>query len=303
MAIEYVTAKPPSGKRIMSLEAYDRLVALASEIISFGQLSDTVRYSIANVNLSILPSGRLGIGRDQFQVAREAFLPVHAHGEIARAMRGFRRYWRAPDREPEKSTLADDMNAATRAEFGFSLTEIGQFLGECLAVGREINPAVCCLPAARLRAQVANTLGWAEGHAERMIDLLFLGPRPCYLPPPKPFKNEDVYPWRYNRELSYLRRPFLRRDTAEGPELVWGPRQLFATHENLLGLCMTGRLRAKSTEMKSLTGRLLNEQGEHFNDEVAAVLSRDGKLLVRPRLKKIPALRGRSSSSATSTSS
>jgi hypothetical protein len=291
MVIEYVTAKPPNGKRFISLEAYDRVVALASEIIRFGQLSDTFKYNISDVNISILPSGRLGFGRDQFQVAREAFVPVHAHGEIARAMRSFRRYWQAPDQTPERPALADVMDAAARAEFGFSLTEIGNFLGECLAVGREINPAVCCMPVARLREHVANALEWPESHVVRMTDLLSLGPRP-YLPPPKPFECVDVYPWRFNRELSYIRRPFLRRDTAESQEIVWGPRQLFATHENLLGLCMTGRLRAKSAEMKKLAGRLLNEQGEEFNDEVAEVLSRDKRLLVRPRLKKIPALRG-----------
>ena len=118
-----------------------------------------------------------------------------------------------------------------------------------------------------------------------MLDVLSLNTPPTYLATPKPFKNEDVYPWRFNRELSYLRRPFLRRTTGDDEEILWGPRQLFATHENLIGLCLSGRLRAKSPEMKKLVGRYLKEQGEHFNDEVADVFSRDRHLVVRPPLE------------------
>ncbi len=119
-----------------------------------------------------------------------------------------------------------------------------------------------------------------------------LEPRADFLNPPRPFQKEDVYPWRYNRALSYLRRPLLLRVRGDVTDVLWGPRQVYSCHVNLVGLCMTGRLRAKSSAMKEFIGRLLNRQGESFNDEVAEVLSRDTRLIVRPRLKKIPALRG-----------
>ena len=184
------------------------------------------------------------------------------------------------------------MDTATLAEFGFTLTEFGRFTAECLAVGDDLDPAVCRMPLATFRERLCDALAWGRDRVGAMIDMLSLGPRPSYLVPPKPFQKEDVYPWRYNRALSYLRRPLLRRETAAGPEILWGPRQLYAAHENLVGLCMTGRLRARSPEMKRLIGRMLNEQGEAFNDEVADALALDKALVVRTRLKKIPKLRG-----------
>ena len=78
--IEYVVSASPKGATPISLEAYDRLLVLSSEVVTFGQLSDTVRYEVADVRLSILPSVRLGISREHLQKARQAFLPVQAHG-------------------------------------------------------------------------------------------------------------------------------------------------------------------------------------------------------------------------------
>ena len=91
--IEYVAAQPPTGTRQMTMEVYDRLLTLSSEIVGLGQMSDAVRYEIAAISVSILPSGRLGIGRDGFDEARQSFLPVQAHGEIGRASRSFSRHW------------------------------------------------------------------------------------------------------------------------------------------------------------------------------------------------------------------
>ncbi|WP_169981125.1 hypothetical protein [Tautonia rosea] len=292
--IEFVTAQPPKGNRPMSLEIYDRLLALASEIVDFGQFSDLVQYNLAKVEISMLSSGRLGIGRDQYDKARRSFLPVQARGEIGRAIRSHHRYWRQPDSNPNRSDPAPftEFDKASRAEFGFTLTEFSQFCSEILTISRSLDPVVCRLPLGDLLDRLRAELEWPGELTSQMLDMLTLNPRPDFLCPQKPYQREDVYPWRYNRALSYIRRPFLLRDTKGGPEILWGPRQIYASHQNLFGLCTSGRLRAKSLEMKQFASRLLNEQGEIFNDAVADLLALDQKLMVRRRLKKIPALRG-----------
>ena len=149
----------------MSLEAYDRLMVQTSEIVTYGQLSDTVRYNIADITLSILPSGRLGISRDQFDEAREAFLLVQAHGEIGRAVRKFRRYWRTKDRPAGDADVINEVDEATRVEFGFSLSEIIQFLAQCLSLGIDANPVVGCMRVAAFQELLSDAFYWLASAA------------------------------------------------------------------------------------------------------------------------------------------
>ena len=54
----------------MSLEIYDQLIALSSAIITWGFDSDYIQYDIADIKLSILPSGRIGTIREEFLKAQ-----------------------------------------------------------------------------------------------------------------------------------------------------------------------------------------------------------------------------------------
>ena len=45
---EYVVARPPSGLRPFSLEAYDELIALAAILVGWGLDSDAIKYGLAD---------------------------------------------------------------------------------------------------------------------------------------------------------------------------------------------------------------------------------------------------------------
>src|SRR5579883_3182652 len=116
--IEYVVARPPSGLRSMSLSVYDRLQALASQIITFGFESDLIYFQLADLDLELLPSGRLGTDREQYEKALEAYLTAFATGEIARATNAFGRYWANKRIASEKPDLARELDSAALGEFG-----------------------------------------------------------------------------------------------------------------------------------------------------------------------------------------
>lgn len=97
-----------------------------------------------------------------------------------------------------------------------------------------------------------------------IIESVSLKRRDKYLPAPKPFRNEDVFPWRFNRELSFVRRPILIRDD----EMIWGNRQLSHMILFVLDLIDNGKLKTKSNEMKSLIGEISNVRGAEFNELV-----------------------------------
>lgn len=98
-----------------------------------------------------------------------------------------------------------------------------------------------------------------------------LSPRSDFLVPPQPYSSSDVYPWRFNRGLSYIRRPLLKVEHTSGDELIWGNRHLYHSHGYLFDLIVTSRIFAQSAKMRELIGKFNRERGDTFNDDVAKV--------------------------------
>ena len=287
VVIEYVVAQPPAGIRPLSLSVYDRLQALASHIVNFGFESDLINFELADSKLEMLPSGRLGTDREEYDKAREAYMSIFTGGEIARSTSEFKRYWRKPEAVSNKPEFLIQLDKAASIEFCFSITELQELFGEAINIGRTIHPSVASLPLKNLVTRLANQLGWTPEKVSHALELLSLSPRSDFLKPDNPYKPADVYPWKFNRSLSYLRRPFLRRECNGEIEVIWGIRHLYSASQYLIYLCLNGRLKAQSSEMKKVTSDLRNKQGEAFNDKVADLLAQDSTLVVHRRVKKI----------------
>jgi len=142
-----------------------------------------------------------------------------------------------------------------------------------------------------LVSRISDGLGWRDSRVLEAIELFSLGPRSNFLEPPPGMSPGDVYPWRFNRALSYLRRPLILRRGQSGPEILWGDRHLETARENLLSLCLTGRLKARSGAMRAFIGKRRNKQGKDFNDSVADTLRDSLKLPTKRRVRKIGKLR------------
>jgi hypothetical protein len=237
--------------------------------------------------LSLLPSGRLGTERDQFEKARASYLPSFLEGEIIRRTRGFGHYWRTDTTYPQKTELTTRIDEAAKIEFGISITDLLTLMTEVRAIGQEINPVVVCLPLNDLIDRLEKQLGWTKKLISNAIDLLSLFPRSNFLKPPNQYKMTDVYPWRFNRSLSYIRRPFLIRNRGGTKEILWGCRHIYDAQLNLVGLCMSGRLNAKSSEMNRVLGRINKERGRTFNDDIIKLFKNYPGLIVKQNVKKI----------------
>ncbi len=288
--VEYVSACPPQGLRPLSLSVYDRLTALASEIINKGMHSDAIAFSIADLKLDMLKSGRLGMYDESYEEARDQFLSVHLAGEIYRSTTKFARNWRESE-GTEKPEDVEKVDNAVRAEFGLSFTELIEFLAEAMNIGlsQEGEPKV--MPVWDFLNDIEGRLGWDRPHVEHAFELFALRPRAEFLSPPAPLRPVEVYPWRFSRDLSYLRRPLPVRPAGDVEEVVWGVRHCFGAISHLMDLCIGGRLKAKTPQMRKLIGEMHNRDGEEFNDLVADVYETFPGWLVKRRVKGIAGLR------------
>ncbi len=286
---EYVAARPPTGLRPFSLEAYDELIALAVLIVGWGLDSDTIHYGLADTRLTVLGSGRLGRSTTEYEAAVEGFAGRARAEQIMRSSAAFPSMFEGQtDPAPDPPISASDFDAATKAEFGVSITQIAEFLEALVAVGAEQPGPTKCLPEMEVRKRVASLLPWSEIELDAAFSLLTLEPRAAFLDPPPGFARRDLYPWAFNRRLSYLGRPLLRREMCGGaPELLWGTRALIRATEYLFHQLVEGRLKGQSDQMRSLQGRITNHSGEVFNDRVAEAYEAVQGLIVRRRVASI----------------
>jgi hypothetical protein len=282
--IEYVVAQPPTGNNDLYIEKYETLLALCSEIINRGMSSDAVQYGLADLRISILESGRLGIGRDEDSF----YSAIHdlVRDDSQRNLRYAAGLVEAPTFVDQMEwTPSDQIDSAFEVEFGFRLSELVAGLNHLARL--EWPPSersVTVRPVAEVRQVLAGDINWTDQKIDRFLAELTLLPRAKFIPDRS---RTDVYPWRFNRNLSYLRRPLLIRSKVDGDELVWGPRHLIASVGYWINLVRGARLRAESVDLQRALGIKRNELTEAFNDHVGDILSGVEHLQVQTRAKKI----------------
>lgn len=224
--IEFITASPPSGTTHMSVATYDRMLALATQIIELGYLSDATRYGLSSTELSILASGRLGSSRDDpFHQTIRIYTERITGRSLNVARRAYTRHWASHQRDDDDAGRAE-LDAAFLAEFGVTATEHAHLAGDLMQAARDARRQIATRRREELVAALSASLGWTPDKVRRGLDLMELGPLDAF----PPLKNPvDVYPWRFSRERAATRRPlYVRHDSGGEPEIVWGPAQFTA---------------------------------------------------------------------------
>lgn len=286
---EYVAARPPSGLRPFGLEAYDEVIALAAVLIRRGLGSDAIHYGLADTQLTVLDSGRLDGRATDYEAAFVAFGMRAYEEQITHSMADFPAIFEVPaEPAPELPVSISDLDAATKAEFGISMTRISQFLQALVDIGEDQEGPIKRLPESQARERLSSDLGWSDAELDVAFSLLALRPRAEFLDPPPGFNRKDLYPWAFNRRLSHLSCPLLLRQESSGSlELLWGTRALIHTSEYLVRQLIDGRIQGQSVEMRSLQGTIANHYGEVFNHQVADAYEAVQRLIVRRRVTSI----------------
>ncbi len=286
--IEYVTARPPHGNHPFSISAYDRMLAIAKEIVNLASIADGIHYKLDDRQCELLPSGRLGFKQSGYEIAVEGFLGVYSVGEIRRAEGSFGGRWATAEAE-DSDDLFDRMDIACKEEFGYTCRELVAFLKGISDFGLGLLGEPKVMPWPEFVDAMADWLGKDPAWIEAVAIRFTLEPRADFLLPPEGFVFADVTPWRFNRDLSYIRRPLLIRQRGKLREVIWGVRFADQAGFYFFNLCSGGRLKAKSAVMRKFIGKLHNEAGDDFNQLVAEIYRKAGRFIVRDRVKKIGA--------------
>lgn len=277
---EYIAACPPKGTEILGELQYDKLLAICFLIIDWAYKNDLFYYNIFNTPVEILKSDRVGMKQDEFNKLQLINAEVQ-EGKLYYTSNSDIRENLLREEFPD---IEEELNNAFFDEYSFSFDDFYNSIFGLLSYGDEIKSEV-------KRANKSELVNWLVKNnkslnldkVQRVLQYISLSKRDNFLNPEHPFRSEDVYPWRFNRELSFTRRPVIIREN----ELIWGNRQLFHMLKFKLDLIYEGKLKTRGKKLSKLIGKISNKRGEDFNNQVYNKISTTRDFIVDKNVKKV----------------
>nr|WP_199768697.1 SEC-C metal-binding domain-containing protein [Sphingobacterium sp. HMA12] len=271
--IEFVAAIAPNGTKRPNYADIGVLLAMTHQLTVWGSISEAMRMGLDNPKIGLLPSGRIGTDKS-FQ--NEVLVPysyARSRGNVARYVARFdEKYIHKYHSSGERTEENDRIDAAFEEEFGITLTEVSEVLGVMINYGFKREEACSVLPENELYQLLKSELPERnEARLIKTLETMTLLERKGIGSAPKGYTSKDIFPWRYGRNLSYLRRPLaLIVDNSGTRQFLFGFRHLKSYVDNLLFLIFTGKLpETRSEKMNALIGTILHEKGTPYRNEVA----------------------------------
>lgn len=263
--IEFIISTPSSGNKKVNDQDTDMMLALSKEITSWGMLSDDLDSGLNDIALGILESGRIGTGKYfNNQILRpyaEKKRNEHIEQRIAE-------YGNKEDNETREDLEQQNLDTIYLAEFGITKTDLNSIVFYLHLLNLESKQAIMQIEYKALVKDLAKELELEEKIIKNGLAVFCLENRKFWNKIQAEFDKTDIYPWRYNRRLSYLRRPLIKLKQKEITAIYYGHRQLILSFQYLEDSIATGRYRAVSTEMKTHIGKILKKRGDDFNNEI-----------------------------------
>lgn len=283
--IEYLAAQPHEGvsKEIGDYEL-EYIASIMCEMASYGSVCDMVYFDMADMQIGHLPSGRYGINQDDFEDKLFAFHQEYNEVNIDGLVRDFTNVFRSnvSKSEPDYDAIKEE-NMAFEADWGVSFRDIGWvclYMSE-MCVKRKVS--LLQMPEDDVVSELCEMSTLDELIIRKVIDRMALHARPSFLEAPEGYGSTEVYPWRYNREFSFLRRYIVKeRDNTGVVYLTFGQRNAIAAFKQLTYLLVEGQLNVHEHDehIKKLVGRYSEKKGAAFNEQVRNYLKEHTALMV-----------------------
>jgi hypothetical protein len=259
---------PPDGGRTSGELDLSRLFSLAFLVFSFGGDSDAVYWGAMEPWIRVTPLGDIFMNRSFEKNVHQPFSRVGGAVQFEHAAESYEKLYAAhPPVASVDGILEGQFLEAWRAEFGISVDGLRAVIDAIEGAGIKRNEAIVTMPNSALVELFAEAGRISVDHASKVVDLLVLGPRPQWSVPPEGFRDRDWQPWRFRRTLSVLRRPFLRLDASNDPDVAFAPGLVRDAFVATLRWFYEGNVHQSEThsaQMQSWTGHANRKNGHEF---------------------------------------
>ncbi len=272
--IEFVACKLPTGKKQANDDDIDYMLATTSEIIQYGSLSDEIKYKIRQMDVGLLPSGRIGVnlkeGNAEFQEFTEKLYGEEYDSYTKDFKNAFYRNTEADNQKVKPDEYFEYTNTVFRQVWGIGLYDIPVVSHWIAHYLFEKNKSVETFIEGDFVNLLRSEGGFSETEISSYINQLSFLERQDILLPPLGYKKEDTYPWRYNRPISYLSKPVIRLKIENDYMIIISVRHLWGATENLVsGFGMaTLKVDKNQKELQQLLARQNAIKGKEYRNEV-----------------------------------
>ena len=286
--IEYVASKQGNlGQAQAGIDDIETLLSIMSEITHIGGICDAIHLGVSDHTIEKLASGRYGIYDDNFYDSLRGFASARTIEATNDQVEGFEdKMDHLANLQPKtggmRGSISEEINEAFDNDWGVSYEAILQLLYSCYILAMKHNKSVLDITEkAFVSAIIEICPELSEEAISKGMQHLSLEKRDDFLTPPDGMHNKEVLPWIYNRELSYLRRPFVKWIMPDGEvHVIFGFRSCLSAGMQLTDLLYSGRLKNVGKKLSKLLGRFESAKGAAFNEEVRVWLKQNTQLRV-----------------------
>lgn len=268
---------PEVSKKKISFYDLNYDIALSSEIIEYAYTNDLLFYNLIDSNVVFLQSNRIGFDKTN----------VNKINEIMRNSMLIKNSIFGIEKEKEIKKFLPQTNEkgnfkeAFEAEFGYSFDDYAKVIAVILDLFNDNYNSLLIFNSDNIKLNLDIDI--SEIIIKTILNDLALEERDDFLKPPPPYKKEDIFPWRFNRPLSFIRKPIVKMED----KYIVRYRTLVNSVQFLLSLISEGRYHAETMIMKNYISKRNIIKGQQFNDQVFNYLSNFNSLIVSKNIKKI----------------
>lgn len=284
--IEYLASKPTKGSVKAGFDDIDRLLVLMHEIANYGFLSDAIHFKLAYPTVGKLDSGRIGISREFFDEKLKPFAEANTKEEVNKYIENFdnrfeiAEYLQEED-EPEGDKEVKEIDSAFLEDWGISYLNIYKFCYSSFIVCIETQRSTCSMKESEFIQQLKEKAHMDEKEIVAGIERFSITQRNEFLKAPNGYNDNEVFPWKYNREFSFARRFIVKYKNEKGETiLTWGFRNAISAQKQLNHLLFEGKLNNGGKKINKLLGTFRERKGKVYRNEVKDWLKKNPDLTV-----------------------
>lgn len=289
--IEFIVAEPYYGTKTPNNDDIDFLIALVDELIFLGTTKDLLKFDMDNPEMGKLPSGRLGINKDYFDKIN-VFSVETKKDEHYEYVENFTSNPPKKDIDKgESDKYYDKIDSVFLEEFGIQFFKIRALMYELAHFCYENKTSYLIYQDSEFEKVLKNEFNLTTTEIQSFLGHFSLNSRGKIGIPPDEYDYQDIFPWRYNRKLSYLSKPIIRIKDENGIyKNIISARHLVSSVDNFFALFFNGSLKINSDfrRLNSLLAERNNIKGKEFRNEVYNWLCENTSLEIIPYEFKIP---------------
>lgn len=275
--IEFVVAEPYYGNKIINNDDCDFMLALMVQIFNYGTIKDSIKFDLDDPKMGLLDSGRIGISHDFYDTTIQNYHQSTTEDEITQHKEYFDRKYKSkvsgsiPREKDNADKYLDKVDAAFEEELGVNFTLIYRISVVLNTYCFSKNQSFYCFDEKEFIKTISKEAMVEEKSIVSFLNLFCLKTRGKIDKPQNENDYPEIFPWRYNRKLSYIRKPIIKiRNESKGYDIYWSARHIRSAIENFYSLFYNGLLKVENENKK--VWKLISQRniikGREFRNEV-----------------------------------